>query len=183
MFELNPKHILDIGGNTGRFSLRCLSHNDAVKVTIMDLPPQLEQAQKNIDAAGFTDRFTPFPCDMLDPTQELAGGADLIWMSQFLDCFSPKEISTILNNVVKSLDTGQRVLILETLWDRQQFHAAEFSLNATSLYFACFANGNSRMYAADEFLALVEQSGLEIENQIDGIGLGHTLLVCKKGAS
>jgi hypothetical protein len=36
------------------------------------------------------------------------------------------------------------------------------------------------MYAADKFIALVKASGLIIEKQIDNIGLGHSLLVCKK---
>ncbi len=180
VFASKPKHIVDIGGNTGRFSLKCLAHDDKVNLTIMDLPPQLNKAKANIEQAGFGDRFTPFPCDMLDPNQALAEGADVVWMSQFLDCFSPEQIETILKNVAKGINANQRVLILETLWDKQKFNAASFSLNATSLYFTCFANGNSRMYAADKFIEIVERSGLVIESQKDDIGLGHSLFVCRK---
>jgi len=180
VFESKPKHIVDIGGNTGRFATKCLQHDNEVQVTIMDLPPQLAKAQQNIVAAGLSDRFQPFPCDMLDPTQALAENADVYWMSQFLDCFSEPQIKTILTNVANGISGKQRVLILETFWDAQKFDAAAFSLNATSLYFTCFANGNSRMYAADKFIALVEASGLKIEQQIDNVGLGHSLLVCSK---
>ncbi|RHW75797.1 methyltransferase [Colwellia sp. RSH04] len=180
IFANNPRHIVDIGGNTGRFTTKCLQHDSNVEVTIMDLPPQLAKAQENISAAGLADRFTPFPCDMLDPKQELAQNADVYWMSQFLDCFSEPQIKIILSNIAKGISGEQRVLILETFWDAQKFDAAAFSLNATSLYFTCFANGNSRMYAADKFTALVEASGLKIEKQIDDIGLGHSLLVCRK---
>jgi hypothetical protein len=180
VFANKPKHIVDIGGNTGRFATKCLQHDEQVNLTIMDLPPQLEKAQENITQAGLSDRFTAFPCDMLDPRQVLAGGGDVYWMSQFLDCFSEPQIETILSNIAKGITGDQRVLILETFWDAQKFDAAAFSLNATSLYFTCFANGNSRMYAADKFIALVKASGLIIEKQIDNIGLGHSLLVCKK---
>lgn len=180
VFANNPKHILDIGGNTGKFALKCLAYNSDVHLTIMDLAPQLEKAKANIQTQGFSQRFTAYPCDMLDPKQTLAEGADVVWMSQFLDCFAPAEIETILGNVVKGLDQDQQVLILETLWDRQKFNAASFSLNATSLYFCCFANGNSRMYASDPFAELIHKSGLVIEEEIDDIGLGHTLIRCKK---
>lgn len=180
VFANQPKSIVDIGGNTGRFATKCLQHDSEVQVTIMDLPPQLAKAQENIDASGLGERFTAFPCDMLDPQQALAQDGDVYWMSQFLDCFSEPQIETILTNVANGISGEQRVLILETFWDAQKFDAAAFSLNATSLYFTCFANGNSRMYAADKFIALVEKSGLKIEQQINNIGLGHSLLVCSK---
>ncbi len=183
VFASKPKHIVDIGGNTGRFTTKCLQHDSAVEVTIMDLPPQLAKAQQNIESAGLSERFHQFPCDMLDPTQALAENADIYWMSQFLDCFSEPQIKIILSNIANGISGEQRVLILETFWDAQKFDAAAFSLNATSLYFTCFANGNSRMYAADKFIALVESSGLKIEQQIDNIGLGHSLLVCSKATS
>ena len=180
VFENKPKHIVDIGGNTGRFTTKCLQHDSSVEVTIMDLPPQLAKAQQNITAAGLGERFHQFPCDMLDPKQALAEQGDVYWMSQFLDCFSEPQIQTILTNIAKGISGQQRVFILETFWDAQKFDAAAFSLNATSLYFTCFANGNSRMYAADKFIALVESSGLNIEKRVDNIGLGHSLLVCSK---
>jgi len=183
VFASKPKHIVDIGGNTGRFTIKCLQHDSEVQMTIMDLPPQLAKAQQNIAQANLSDRFHQFPCDMLDPKQVLAENADVYWMSQFLDCFSEPQIQTILTNVADGISGEQRVLILETFWDAQKFDAAAFSLNATSLYFTCFANGNSRMYAADKFIALVEGSGLKIEQRIDNIGLGHSLLVCSKTAN
>lgn len=183
VFADNPKHIVDIGGNTGRFTIKCLQYNSAVQVTIMDLPPQLAKAQLNIETAGLSERFHQFPCDMLDPTQTLVEKADIYWMSQFLDCFSESQIQIILTNIANGISAKQRVLILETFWDAQKFDAAAFSLNATSLYFTCFANGNSRMYAADKFIALIEESGLVIEQRIDNIGLGHSLLVCSKRTS
>ena len=182
VFAGKPKHIVDIGGNTGRFATKCLQHDSNVQVTIMDLPPQLAKAQQNITAAGLGERFQTFPCDMLDPEQALAKNADVYWMSQFLDCFSEPQIETILSNVANGISGEQRVLILETFWDAQKFDAAAFSLNATSLYFTCFANGNSRMYAADKFITLVKNSGLKIEQRIDNIGLGHSLLVCRKAS-
>jgi len=38
------------------------------------------------------------------------------------------------------------VFILETSWDQREHELARFCVIGTSLYFACIANGNSRMY-------------------------------------
>jgi len=179
IFKESPKHIIDIGGNTGRFAAKCLTHDENVQFTIMDLPPQLKKAQEYMKKLGLSERFHLFPCDMLDPKQELPERADIIWMSQFLDCFSESQIKNILSNITKQISGKQRIFILETFWDAQKFNAASFSLNATSLYFTCFANGNSRMYSADKFIGLVEDSGLVIEERCDDIGLCHSLLICK----
>ena len=51
---------------------------------------------------------------------------------------------------------------------------------AMSLYFTALANGTSRFYPYDEFEVFVEAAGFEIERVHDGLGMEHTLLVCRK---
>ncbi len=179
VFKDKPKVLVDIGGNTGRWTTKCLSYDSDVQVVIMDLPQQLAVASENIEKAGFNDRFTAFPCNMLNPEQALYDGADVYWMSQFLDCFSAPEIVSILQRVANKMQPGHKLYIMETFIDRQKYEAASFSLNATSLYFTCFANGNSRMYDSAEMLPLIQQAGLTITQQIDDVGLGHTLIICE----
>jgi hypothetical protein len=72
--------------------------------------------------------------------------------------------------------------VLELLWDRQQHAAAAYSVNATSLYFTCIANGVSRMYRSSDLRRLLLAAGFEIEAQHDHLGLGHSLLHCVKRA-
>ncbi|MEF1289584.1 class I SAM-dependent methyltransferase [Vibrio sp. M260118] len=179
VFKNQPKKIVDIGGNTGKWAMQCCKHNAAVDITIVDLPQQLEMAMKNASDHGFADRVHPFPANMLDKQQPLPESADIWWMSQFLDCFSPMEILTILKKVKGQLREGDSVYILELFWDAQKYDAASYSLNATSLYFTCLANGNSRFYRSDDFLEIIEEAGLVVEERTDNIGLGHTLLKLK----
>lgn len=176
VFEHQPKRIFDIGGNTGKWSLQCVNHNTDVEMTIIDLPQQIAVATKNIDEAGFTGRVKYHPTNMLDKTLDLPTGADVWWMSQFLDCFSPMEILSILQRVRKAMKADAKVYILELFWDAQRYEAATLSLNATSLYFTCLANGNSRFYRSSDFLEIVEQAGFKVAVRTDDIGLGHTLL-------
>lgn len=179
VFAHKPKHIFDIGGNTGKWSLQCCNYDQDVHMTIIDLPQQIEMAMENAKQQGFAERIKGHPTNMLDKSAELPSGADAWWMSQFLDCFSPMEILSILRRVRKAMDANARVYILELFWDAQRYDAATLSLNATSLYFTCLANGNSRFYRSEDFLEIVEAAGFAVAKRTDDIGLGHTLLELK----
>lgn len=179
VFALQPRHIYDVGGNTGKWALRCCDYDPQVQVTLIDLPEQIALAQENLATHQHGSRIDGFACDMLSD-QPLPGDADIWWMSQFLDCFSEQQIVAILRKIVAVMQPDARVCILEILWDRQAREAGAFSLNAASLYFTCLANGNSRFYSAERFLPLLAEAGLVVEQQIDGLGVGHSLLVCKK---
>jgi ubiquinone/menaquinone biosynthesis C-methylase UbiE len=176
VFANKPSHIVDIGGNTGKWAMQCCNHDQDVNITIVDLPQQLEVAMANANENQLSERITPFPANMLDKAQVLPEHADIWWMSQFLDCFSPIEILNILKKVKAQLREGDTVYILELFWDAQKYAGASYSLNATSLYFTCLANGNSRFYRSDDFLEIVEAAGLVVTERTDNIGLGHTLL-------
>ncbi|KHS63848.1 methyltransferase [Pectobacterium brasiliense] len=179
VFQLKPKHLYDVGGNTGKWAMRCYDYDRDLNMTILDLPEQIALATENIAKAGKSDRIKGCAVDMLSDCP-LLGEADIWWMSQFLDCFSEEQIVAILRKIAGVMKPDARVCILEIFWDRQRWEAGAFSLNASSLYFTCLANGTSRFYAAKRFLPLLDQAGFIVENQIDNIGVGHTLLICKK---
>jgi ubiquinone/menaquinone biosynthesis C-methylase UbiE len=180
IFKHKHKAILDIGGNTGKFSLLCVNYDKDVKMTIVDLPGQWAMAKENIAKQGFADRVFGHPQNMLDDSLALPKGADAVWMSQFLDCFSEAEITSILRRAADAIDKDGAVYILETYWDRQKYEAAAFSLQMTSLYFTAIANGNSQMYHSKNMIKCVHAAGLYVEEDADGIGVSHTLFRCRK---
>ncbi len=174
------KRILEIGGNTGKWAIASAKYSPEVHVTIMDLPGQLDMARKKIEELGLTERISFVSANILDETVKLPAGYDAIWMSQFLDCFSEKEIVSILKRCYEAIDENGSVFILEPFWDRQRFETAAFCLQQTSLYFTVVANGNSQMYSAEIFIRCINEAGFEIVKQTDKIGLSQTLLQCKK---
>jgi len=176
----NLKSILDIGGNTGRFTLQCLRHFPEIRVGIVDLPNMARSTAENMKNLGFGDRVSVHPANMLDAEHDLPTGYDAVWMSQFLDCFSESEVVAILGKVRAVMTDETTVFIMEPFWDKQTREIGAFSLQMTSLYFTALANGNSQMYSAELFVKLVEQAGLKIIEQTDNIGLCQTLLVCRK---
>lgn len=178
LFKNNPKRILDIGSNTGKFAKLCLQYNNEVQVTLVDHPQQLQLAKERLASEGLLDRAQFFPTDLLKHDVELPKDHDVIWMSQFLDCFPDADIVEILKRCRRSMNAQSQLFIMETFTDRQKFSTAKFCLDMTSLYFTCLANGNSRMYRATDFYDFIKKAELVLKEEQNHIRLSHTLLKC-----
>ncbi len=181
VFADKPATLLDVGGNTGRWALRCVDYDKNVKVTILDLPQQIGMMRENVKGKSGSERIEGLGINMLDESVEMPSGRrfDAIWMSQFLDCFSEAQIVSILKRAAKVMDADSRLYIMETLWDRQRFEPAALCLTLTSLYFTAIANGNSKMYHSQDMERLVNEAGLAVEKIHDYLGQGHSIMVCK----
>lgn len=181
VFANKPRTLLDVGGNTGRWALRCVEYDKDVKVTILDLPQQIGLMQANIAGKPGADCIDGLGVNLLDESEEMPADRrfDAIWMSQFLDCFSEQQIVSILKRAKKVMDKDSRLYIMETLWDRQRFETAAMCLTLTSLYFTAIANGNSKMYHSEDLERLIKEAGLKIERIHDFLGQGHSIVECR----
>lgn len=170
VFTRKPATLFDVCGNTAKWAIACCRHDPDVRVTILDLPGQVSVARSRVREAGFADRVSFVELNVLDPRASFPREADAVWMSQLLDCFSLEEVEGILRRLRPSLRGDCELFVLEPLWDMQRFEAASYSLHATSLYFTCMANGNSKMYRSGELVAAVERAGYRLEERNDGLG-------------
>jgi hypothetical protein len=180
VFAARPRTLLDVGGNTGRWATRCVAHSPEVEVTIMDLPQQLGLMREAVKGAPGAERIHGHGVNLLDRNIPFPGGFDAIWMSQFLDCFSEEEVTSILIRAATSMASESRLYIMETFWDRQRYETAAFCLAQTSIYFTALANGNSKMYYSPDMERCVEAAGLKIETIHDNLGLGHSIMECRR---
>ncbi|MCR5537375.1 MAG: methyltransferase, partial [Succinivibrio sp.] len=176
--ELGISKLNDVGGNTGKFAIRCCETLPDIKVSIFDLKEQIALAKENIARHQLTERIDFVPCNLLSYDPLPKSDADLWWMSQFLDCFSEEQICSILEKIKQAMRPEAKIAILEPFWDRQHFEAASYSLNAGSLYFTAVANGNSRFYGYENFCTLLQKSGFKVDKTYDKLGVSHTLLIC-----
>jgi len=177
VFAKKPRHLVDIGGNTAKWAISCCKYDLEVHITIMDLPGQTAVAEKNAAAAGFADRISTRAGNILDESDLLPQDADAVWMSQFLDCFSLHQITKIAKKIYSCVDEKCSVYVLEPLWDKQKFMASSYSLQATSLYFTCMANGNSKMYRYAELVQAIEESGLKLKVAHHNLGSNNYTLL------
>lgn len=175
----NPKKVLDIGGNTGKFSIALAKASKDIEITIFDLPQQIELAKENIASEKLEDRVNFIAQNILDDAVEIPKGYDLIWMSQFLDCFKESDIISILKRVKESMSGDARVCIMEPLWDKQRFETSAYCIINTSPYFTAMANGYSKMFNSKDLKEYIQKAGLEVEKEIDNLGICQNIVVCK----
>ena len=179
VFAAKPKKLLDIGGNTGKWALKCVGYDKDVEVTIADLPGQLDDARKNIEAAGFAERVKYQNVNLLRSDVPFFGKFDAVWMSQFLDCFGPTDIMSIVSRAKNALNENGTMYIMETFVDLQKYEISKYCLDMTSLYFTAIANGKSRMYHSKDMIELVEAAGMEVYEVVERVGLFHSILKCR----
>lgn len=181
VFAKKPRTLLDVGGNTGRWAMRCVNHDEEVEVTILDLPQQIDMMKRATRGLPGAQRIHGIGMNLLDPNSQFPVDQhyDAIWMSQFLDCFSEDEVVSILKRAAQIMDKESRLFIMETLWDRQKYEPAAFCLTQISLYFTAMANGNSKMFHSDDLIRLIHAAGLEVETIHDNLGQGHSIMELK----
>lgn len=170
VYKNKPKKLFDIGGNTGKWAIASCKYDPDVQVSIVDLPGQTAVAEKNAKDAGFADRINFVSGNVLDVETKLPEGANAVWMSQFLDCFSLHQITKILTKIYNSVDENCDIWVMEPLWDMQRFESASFAIQATSLYFTCMANGNSKMYRFAELVEAIEKAGFHLVTAHHNLG-------------
>jgi hypothetical protein len=88
VYNNGVKKILDIGGNTGKWAIASAKHDADIHITILDLPGQINVARSKIEQLGLSERVSYLSANILDESLQIPIGFDVIWMSQFLDCFS-----------------------------------------------------------------------------------------------
>ena len=182
VFARKPARLMDVGGNTGKWAMKCVGYDPDVRVTIVDLPQQIAMMKQQTEGLEGSERIDGVGVNLLDPSNTLPEGCDVIWMSQFLDCFSDEQVVSLLQRAAAALVPGGRVFIMETLWDRQKWPAASFDLAQTSVYFTAMANGNSKMFNTPDLLSYIASAGLRVVNITDSIGYGHSLIECELDA-
>jgi len=179
MSKKGIKKLLEPGGNTGKWATALALASKETSITILDHQGQIDVAMKNAEKQGVANRINGKNIDLLDHTIDFPKGYDAVWMSQFLDCFPPSDIVAILKRSREALCEDGRVYIVEPFWDRQSHEIGAYCLINTSPYFTALANGTSKMYRATEFEKFIDEAGLEIEEEINRLGFGHTLMICK----
>jgi len=179
LLKNKPKKVLDIGGNTGKFSIKLAKSDAKTEITILDLPEQIKLAQENIINAKVEDQVDFIGLNVLDHTKKIPSGYDIIWMSQFLDCFKEEDIVALLKRVKASMGKDTYIYIMEPLWDKQRFETSAYCIINTSPYFTAMANGYSKMFNSIDMIDYINKAGLDVVEEIDNIGICQSILVCR----
>jgi hypothetical protein len=109
------RHLLDVGGASGTWTLALLRASPGAQATIFDLPDAIEQAQTRIHGSELADRVILVPGDFyVDP---LPAGADYAWISAIIHQHSRQRNRELFAKVFAALERGGRVGVRDIVMD------------------------------------------------------------------
>jgi SAM-dependent methyltransferase len=149
--------LLDLGGGPGTYALAFLAKNPTLHATVCDRPAALDVAKEIASTHKAGARVSYLPLDLL--TETIPGTYDVIWYSNVLHIYSPKDNQAVFRRSLALLTPGGRLLIQDAfLHDRECLCPEEASLFAVSMLLYT-ERGNT--YSAVETRAWLTDAGFE----------------------
>ncbi|MEO6110480.1 MAG: class I SAM-dependent methyltransferase, partial [Nitrospiraceae bacterium] len=149
--------LLDLGGGPGTYAMAFLAKNPALLATVCDRPVALDVAKEIAATHKAGARLYYLPLDVM--TEDIPGTYDVIWYSNVLHIYSPKDNQALFRRALASLNPGGRLLIQDAfLHDRNGLFPEEASLFAVSMLLFT-ERGNT--YSTAETRAWLTDAGFE----------------------
>jgi precorrin-6B methylase 2 len=125
------RHLLDIGGASGTWTLEFLRLHPASTATIFDLPEVIPTAESLLTTAGLRDRVRLVPGNFY--TDALPAGADLAWVSAIVHQNSREQNRTLFAKVFAALVPRGRILIRDIVMDDTRTNPAAGAFFAVNM--------------------------------------------------
>jgi hypothetical protein len=108
------RHLLDLGGGSGAYSINAVQTFDGLRATVLDLPPVTVVTQEYLELNGVTDRVDTVGGDFIaDP---LPTGCDVAVMASNLPIYDAERIQLVVQKTFDALEPGGEMhLVGETL--------------------------------------------------------------------
>jgi hypothetical protein len=107
------RRLLDVGGNSGGYTIAVLRAHPNLQATIFDLEAIRPLAEERIAEAGLTGRCSFIPGSFFEDV--LPRGHDLLLLSSILHDWGADDCRTILKNCYRALDPGGRIVVTEPM--------------------------------------------------------------------
>jgi len=155
--EIQPapfRHLLDIGGASGTWTIAFLQNRPHATATILDLPEVVPMAQKRIREMGLSDHVTLVSGDYT--TDELPGGADFVWLSAIAHQNSRQQNRELFQKIHRVLPDGGRLMIRDIIMNSTHTQPPNGALFAINMLVSTQGGGT---YAYDEYREDLERAG------------------------
>lgn len=136
---LSFRHLLDIGGASGTWTMAFLKACPAATATLFDLAPVIPMAEQRLAAAGLAGRVRLVAGDFL--TDPLPPGADLAWVSAIVHQNSRAENRHLFTGVFHALVPGGRIAIRDILMAENRTRPTAGALFAVNMLVATTGGG------------------------------------------
>jgi predicted O-methyltransferase YrrM len=140
------RHMLDVGGGPGTWSIAFLQAAPEARATLFDLPAVVSIAEKNFAEVGLTDRVTLVEGDYYSDV--LPEGADLAWLGAICHQNSRQQNRDLFSKVYAALADNGVVIIRDVIMDPSRTSPLGGALFAVNMLVATEGGGT---YTFDEY--------------------------------
>jgi len=147
--QLGPprfRHLLDVGGASGTWTIAFLRAMPDATATIFDLPDVIPLARKRITDAGMAERVTLAAGDFY--TDPLPVGADFVWLSAIAHQNSREQNRELYAKIHKALADHSTLMIRDVVMDDSRTHPPGGAMFAINMLVATAGGGT---YTFNEF--------------------------------
>ena len=152
------RHLFDLGGGSGVYSIHACEANPELKATVFDFPNVLSVAAEFIAKAGLQDRINK---QALDFTAEpLPAGADVILLCGNIHAYSPEMAGKVVRNCFAALPRGGAMIICDYMLNDERTgppFPAFISLRQG------FMAGGGHVHSGSEFRSYLEEAGFVVD--------------------
>jgi len=150
------RHILDIGGGPGTWTIAFLRDVPEATATLFDLPAVVSMAEKNFAEAGLTDRVNLVGGDY--NTDALPEGADLAWLGAICHQNSRQQNRDLFTRVHTAISDDGVIFIRDVIMDSSRTSPAAGALFAVNMLVATEGGGT---YTFDEYREDLRAAGFD----------------------
>ncbi len=136
---LQFRHLLDIGGASGTWTIACLRACPSAQATLFDLPHVIPMARRRLAAAGLEKRVKLVAGDFM--TDKLPSGVDLAWVSAIVHQNSRAQNRALFDKVAAALVPGGRIAIRDILMEADRTRPVAGALFAVNMLVATEGGG------------------------------------------
>jgi len=144
--QLSFRHLLDIGGASGTWTIAFLQAAPEANATLFDLPDVIPMARKSIAQAGLSDRVTFVKGDFY--TDDLPAGADLVWLSAIAHQNSREQNRALFAKIYGALEEEGVLVLRDVIMDQSRTQPKTGAMFAVNMLVATEGGGT---YTFEEF--------------------------------
>lgn len=151
---LSFRHLLDVGGASGTWTMAFLRLVPQATATIFDLPDVIPLARERLSVAGFADRVQLVAGDFY--TDPLPGGADLVWLGAIAHQNSREQNRALFGKMRDATVPGGVVVVRDVVMDEDHVTPPGGALFAINMLTATPGGGT---YTLGEYREDLETAG------------------------
>ena len=159
------RHLLDVGGASGTWTLAFLRAAPDATATIFDLPDAVNMARQRIAGTEFADRVSFAAGDFY--ADELPAGADFAWVSAICHQHSRQHNRELFAKVFRALMPGGRIALRDIVMEPNRTHPREGALFAINMLVNTDSGGTFTLaeYAEDLQAAGFQTPELQVKHE------------------